>query len=59
MLESVTLTSRMAFFVTDKPKNIPKQDESLKRQERLDEALRANLKKRKQQTRKRVDADQK
>ncbi|PHS78347.1 MAG: hypothetical protein COB59_07480 [Rhodospirillaceae bacterium] len=59
MLEPITLTSRKAFFVTDKPKNTQKRDESQKRQERLDEALRANLKKRKQQSRKRADADQK
>jgi len=45
--------------VTTRPKNPGKIDENTKRQERLDEAMRANLKKRKQQLRKRSEADKK
>jgi len=43
--------------VTDRTKNPDKLDANAKRQERLDEALRANLKKRKQQVRKRSKSD--
>ena len=59
MLGASKFEARMVSFVTGKPKNAQKKDESQKRQERLDESLRANLKKRKQQTRKRTDADKK
>jgi hypothetical protein len=45
--------------VTTRPKNPGKIDENAKRQERLDEALRANLKKRKQQLRNRSKDDKK
>jgi len=43
--------------VNTRPKNPGKIDEHVKRQERLDEALRENLKKRKQQVRRRAQSD--